>query len=566
MVNCAVFGCSNRSQKKVGSSSSSTVQFFRFLTVITTSCCKTRDLSTARRREWVRRVNRADMKDATAFHRICGVHFVTGEPSALFDPDHPDWAPSLLLGHKKKFSRGIARYNRRKTRDKAKTKSQKEPAQHAANTTPEPGSDADDPATNPNAGYVHGGCSPTMAHTADRSAANTTPEPGPDADNPTTNPDAGYVHGECSRTMAHTADLPARTGIPAEVGSILEKPIADKGMQADDGAHKQVVQYQKELNILRLEVYFLRENLERKNLTEEAFRNNEELTKYYTGLPNFGVLHAVFELVKRLVRHSPNNVLTQFQEFIVTLIRLRLNTPLQDLAHRFGVSEATISRSITKWVDGLYVDLDRVVRWPTRKQLKRTMPMCFRAAFGTDVAVVIDCFEVFIEKPTSHMARSLTWSQYKHHNTVKYLIGIAPQGTVTFISRGWCGRSSDKLIAESSGILENLQPGDCVLADRGFTIEESVGLYCARLHMPAFTRGQKPLAPWSVEATRKLANVRIHVERVIGLIRNKYVITKSVIPIDLLCAEGQDRATTLDKIVFVCCALASLCDSVVQFD
>ena len=106
------------------------------------------------------------------------------------------------------------------------------------------------------------------------------------------------------------------------------------GMQADDGAHKQVVQYQKELNILRLEVYFLRENLERKNLTEEAFRNNEELTKYYTGLPNFGVLHAVFELVKRLVRHSPNNVLTQFQEFIVTLIRLRLNTPLQDLAHR----------------------------------------------------------------------------------------------------------------------------------------------------------------------------------------------------------------------------------------
>lgn len=401
-----------------------------------------------------------------------------------------------------------------------------------------------------------------LALFTERSAANTTPEPGPDANDPTTDLDAGYVHKGCNPTMAHTAG----TSISGEVGSILEKPVADKGMQADDGAHKQVVQYQKELNILRLEVYFLRENLERKSVTEEAFQNNEELTKYYTGLPNFSMLHMVFKLVKQLVRHSPNNVLTQFQEFIVTLIRLRLNTPLRDLAYRFEVSEATISRSITKWVDGLYLGLDRVIRWPTRKQLKRTMPMCFRAAFGTDVAVVIDCFEVFIERPTSHVARSLTWSQYKHHNTVKYLIGIAPQGTVTFISRGWCGRSSDKLIAESSGILENLQPGDCILADRGFTIEESVGLYCARLHMPAFTRGQKQLAPWSVEATRKLANVRIHVERVIGLIRNKYVITKSVIPIDLLCAEGQDRATTLDKIVFVCCALTSLCDSVVQFN
>ncbi|KAM7306629.1 uncharacterized protein ISCGN_010332 [Ixodes scapularis] len=204
----------------------------------------------------------------------------------------------------------------------------------AANTTPEPGPDADDPITNPDAGYLHGGCDPAMAHTAERSAANTTPEPGPDADDSITNPDAGYLHGGCNPAMAHTADLPATSTICAEVVSIMEKPVADKGMQADDGAHKQVVQYQKELNILRLEVYFLRENLERKSVTEETFQNNEELTKYYTGLPNFSMLHMVFKLVKQLVRHSPNNVLTQFQEFIVTLIRLRLNTPLRDLAYR----------------------------------------------------------------------------------------------------------------------------------------------------------------------------------------------------------------------------------------
>ncbi|XP_040064774.1 uncharacterized protein LOC120838778 [Ixodes scapularis] len=379
MVNCAVFGCSNRSHKKAGSSNSDTVRFFRFPAVITTSCCKTRDLSTARRREWIRRVNRADLKDATPFHRICSVHFVTGKPSALFDPNHPDWAPCLLLGHKKKFSRGIARYNRLKARDKARTRSQKEPAQHAsnttaepgceaddpttdpnagyvhggsgpavahtaersaanttpepgpdaddpstepdagyvhggcnstmihtaersaANTTPEPGPDADDPITNPDAGYLHGGCNPAMAHTAERSAANTTPEPGPDADDSITNPDAGYLHGGCNPAMAHTADLPATSTICAEVVSIMEKPVADKGMQADDGAHKQVVQYQKELNILRLEVYFLRENLERKSVTEETFQNNEELTKYYTGLPNFSMLHMVFKLVKQLI-------------------------------------------------------------------------------------------------------------------------------------------------------------------------------------------------------------------------------------------------------------------------
>lgn len=69
-----------------------------------------------------------------------------------------------------------------------------------------------------------------------------------------------------------------------------------------------------------------------------------------------------------------------------------------------------------------------------------------------------------------------------------------------------------------------------------------------------------------MEATRKLANVRIHVERVIGLLRNKYMITKSIVPVDMLSAVHEDDATTLDKVVFVCCALTSACGSVVQFD
>ncbi|XP_064463713.1 uncharacterized protein LOC135374722 [Ornithodoros turicata] len=341
----------------------------------------------------------------------------------------------------------------------------------------------------------------------------------------------------------------------------ISDPIPEENTETTN-----VSQLEEELNHLRYEVYTLRESLDRRSLSEQAFRNDDQLTKFYSGLPNFGLLNAVFRLVKDLVRYTPNNKLPQFQELIITLMRLRLNATQQDLAYRFNVSESTISRIFTKWIDGLYVGLQNVVRWPTREQLKRTMPMSFREAFGTSVAVIIDCFEIFIERPTSLKARAQTWSQYKHKNTAKYLIGIAPQGAVTFISRGWCGRSSDKLIAETCGILDKLLPGDSVLADRGFTIADTVGLYCARLEMPAFTRGRAQLSPWSVEATRKLANVRIHVERVIGLIRNKYVILKSVVPVDMLTAEHEDHPIMLDKIVFVCAALANICDSVVPFN
>ena len=71
--------------------------------------------------------------------------------------------------------------------------------------------------------------------------------------------------------------------------------------------------------------------------------------------------------------------------------------------------------------------LKLMISWPVREQLWQTMPMCFQYAFGKKV-VVIDCFEVFIERPSNLLARAQTFSSYKHHNTFKVLVGITPQG------------------------------------------------------------------------------------------------------------------------------------------
>ena len=56
----------------------------------------------------------------------------------------------------------------------------------------------------------------------------------------------------------------------------------------------------------------------------------------------------------------------------------------------------------------------------------------------------IDCFEVFLEKPSYFLAKAQSYSVYKHHQTVKYLIGIILlHETVCFISDGWGGRVSE---------------------------------------------------------------------------------------------------------------------------
>ena len=56
-----------------------------------------------------------------------------------------------------------------------------------------------------------------------------------------------------------------------------------------------------------------------------------------------------------------------------------------------------------------------------------TMPRCFFYAFGHKTTVIIDCFEILIDRPSNLLARAQTFSSYKHHNNVKVLIGITPQ-------------------------------------------------------------------------------------------------------------------------------------------
>ena len=174
----------------------------------------------------------------------------------------------------------------------------------------------------------------------------------------------------------------------------------------------------------------------------------------------------------------------------------------------------------------------------------------------TSLAVMSSCnFEVLLLN-----------SGYASDNTAKFLIGITSQGTICFILRGWGGRTSFQFITENSNFLKYVQYGDVITADRGFNIAETLGKSGEKLDIPSFTTGQSQVRPEKVEDTRIIANVRIHVERVIGNLRKKYSILNRTIPIDFLKKNNDEKVTTLDKIVHTSCALINLCPSIVPLE
>lgn len=145
-----------------------------------------------------------------------------------------------------------------------------------------------------------------------------------------------------------------------------------------------------------------------------------------TGLPSYSVLQTVFSLVVKEAPHSCDSGLGIFNQFLLTLMKFRLDVGEQDLAYRFGINQSTVSRCISKWVDILFAKLSFLIQWPEWDQLMKTMPADFREHFKK-CTIIIDCFEIFMECPASLRARAQTFSNYKKHNTVKFLVGIIPQ-------------------------------------------------------------------------------------------------------------------------------------------
>lgn len=298
----------------------------------------------------------------------------------------------------------------------------------------------------------------------------------------------------------------------------------------------------------------------------------DQKMNFYTGFSSISLFSAVFTLIapylpnlqywrgqkkfilksnrRRKFVRSSRKTLYYKDEFLLTLMRLRLGLLNEDLADRFGISPTVCSNTFSTWIRLLRTVLgDALVKWIPIEAIKENMPKVFQDMGHSKVRCIIDCTEIFTERMKSVFLQASTWSDYKHHNTLKFLIGISPSGFITFISDCYGGRTSDVFICKDSGFYDLLERGDEIMADRGFQIKEELLLRFCSFYVPPGARAKSQMTSSECKRTKNVANLRIHVERAINRIKT-YRILKTTLQVTMI--------KHADDIVCTCAALCNL--------
>ena len=442
----------------------------------------------ARRKQWLDALNLSE-DDVNEHTRICSRHFLHGDPSNT---------PSLDLGK---------RFASPKKMDMERSRRALKRARRSLSTT-----------------------SLTVTPSSSRASSVSAPTPGSTTDEEP----MSVAVGEPLLSDYSVYELPSQ-GDDEESGIALAARV----------------------EYLEAETKHLRSHIDAKKaplfFRIEQISENDSLIRFYTGFTSYALCLSFFEFLgpsvhrlkywgddeRKTTRRRKSTALTPLNQYFLTLVKLRLNLQVKDLAHRFRISTGLVSKYFITWISFMYHHLKEIDWTPSVEQVAATLPCAFQEKYPTTYSI-IDGSEIFIETPSDLFMQSSTWSSYKHHNTGKFLIGCTPNGAISYVSQLYVGSISDVELTRASGYLQTLdgKSGVSVMADRGFTVRDMLAEKGVALNIPPFMEGREQLPADEVKRGRTIASLRIHVERAIGRIKN-YTILKGTLPITMIRIANQ---------------------------
>lgn len=233
---------------------------------------------------------------------------------------------------------------------------------------------------------------------------------------------------------------------------------------------------------------------------------------------------------------------------LLTLMKIKISCSFLCLSVLFNVSNVTCQRYFSQTIRILSAILKPFIQWPSKESVQNNFPEHFSAFPNT--RVVLDCTEMAVYSAPCVTCRLQTYSHYKKRHTLKIMIGIAPSGMVSVISKIFGGKASDKFIMEYTKIVDLCDKNDMVMVDKGYVGEE---ILCRekniKLIRPPFRRGNCQLSYEKCEENRGIARARVHVERCIQRLKNFKILSSEI---------EWNMVTYMEDIITVICGLVNL--------
>ena len=197
-----------------------------------------------------------------------------------------------------------------------------------------------------------------------------------------------------------------------------------------DYSVERLLQENRELHLenakLKEHIQFLNTHLQRLDVT----LLNDCQVNMYTGISRklFDCIDHWLQPVSS--KQRANEVLSPTQKLLLVLMRIRHNHAQSDLACCFNVEQSSVSCILNHWIPFLSAQFKRLIQWP-------------QTCIGPSVApydllpnsvAIIDGTEIFIQRPSNLATQKSSYSDYKSHTTVKYLVAIDTFTGVPYIA------------------------------------------------------------------------------------------------------------------------------------
>ncbi|XP_008435149.1 uncharacterized protein LOC103481468 [Poecilia reticulata] len=241
---------------------------------------------------------------------------------------------------------------------------------------------------------------------------------------------------------------------------------------------------------------------------------------------------------------TPEHELPLIDEFFMFCLHLSVGLKDRVLAGMFGVSHLRVIQIIVTWSNYLYLVLGSVRIWMTRAQVRKMMTPIVRQ-YCLCTRVILACTELRCEIGEMKTI-SETLLRKRKCVTYKALVGIAPCGVITFVSKLFSDSITNDELTRLSGILKLLEPGDEVMAPKNFHIDNLLKNVGAKL--VAFPANSEDGISSNQRRAWNVARLHALVHCVIKRIKGNRLL-ESTIPFTL--------AGTVNQIWSCCCFMAN---------